>query len=121
MSLSRIGNTNPPCESVDPSTLVGYKVKAGDRIKIGWDSGNRGGGFVRLALAAQTDFSEAAFNKSVLKQTCFGADSRPGRYAFGNCVHPCNARGGCEFQNAQSDNQRYDTTITVPTNLKDGK
>jgi hypothetical protein len=121
MSLSRTGNIKPPCESVDPTKLVGYSVKAGDRLKIGWDSGNRGAGFVRLALAPQSDITEAAFNKSVLKQTCFGTDSRPGRYAFGNCVHPCNARGGCEFQNAGSDNQRYDTTITVPTNLKDGE
>lgn len=121
MSLSRTGNLRAPCEDVDPKTLIGYQVKAGDRLKIGWNSGNRGAGFVRLALASQSDMTEAAFNKSILKQTCFGIDVRPGRYAFGNCVHPCNARGGCGFQNSTTDNERYDTTITVPTNLKDGE
>lgn len=59
--------------------------------------------------------------RSVLRQTCFGYDDRPGRYAFGNCVHPCNGRGGCQFRNETSDNQRYDTSITVPTNLADGE
>ena len=120
MSLGRAGNGNAPCEDVDPSMLTGYSVNAGDRIKVGWPSGNRGGGFVRLALVSQAEMSETAFNEHVLKQTCFGYDSRPGRFAFGNCVHPCNARGGCEFQRDASDSQRYDTTIAIPTNLKDG-
>ena len=61
-----------------------------------------------------------SFFRSVLKQTCFGYDPRPGRYAFGNCIHTCDARGGCFYQNTTSDNQKYDTTITVPTNLANG-
>lgn len=39
---------------------------------------------------------------------------------FGSCNHPCNARGGCQFQSQASDTERYDTTITVPYNLANG-
>ncbi len=54
---------------------------------------------------------------NVVKATCFGYDSRPGRYLSGNCNHPCNGRAGCEFQSNVTDNERYDTTITVPYNI----
>ena len=39
-----------------------------------------------------------AYKKNVLKFTCYGHDQRPGRYAYGDCKHPCNARPGCEYQ-----------------------
>ena len=63
MSLSRTGNPKAPCESVDPTKLSGFNAVAGSRIKVGWDSGNRGGGFVRLALVPESDMTEAAFNR----------------------------------------------------------
>ncbi|KAL2911447.1 hypothetical protein HK105_209098 [Polyrhizophydium stewartii] len=133
-SLLRQAVTTGPCENVDAASVSSFAVTAGSRLKVGWDSGNRGGGFVRLSLAPVSRISEAAFNQSVLKVTCFGHDSRPGRYAcvappfspficaasLGNCNHPCNARGGCEFQASVDDTERYDTTITVPFNLADG-
>jgi hypothetical protein len=62
MSLTRAGNTNAPCENVEYSKLAGYEISAGARLKVGWSSGNRGGGFVRLALVPADKVSEASFN-----------------------------------------------------------
>ncbi|KAI8918728.1 hypothetical protein BC831DRAFT_419629 [Entophlyctis helioformis] len=120
MSLLRQGVTTGPCENVNVASLSSYAVKAGDRLKVGWPSGNRGGGFVRLSLTSANSITQAAFNQSVLKVTCFGYDARPGRYFAGSCNHPCNGRPGCLFQSAVNDTERYDTTITVPFNLANG-
>eukprot|EP00842_Homolaphlyctis_polyrhiza_P001278 jgi/Hompol1/2150/HPOL_002048-RA len=114
------GVTTGPCEPADINFVTSYAVQAGARLKVGWDSGNHGGGFVRLALAPASTITAAEFNSSILKLTCFGYDDRPGRYAFGNCVHPCNARGGCFFQANVTDNEKFDTTITIPYNLANG-
>lgn len=115
----RGGFFNGPCEGW-------YKggntpVKAGDRLKLGWTSNNHGGGFVRIALVAEGQHqSHANFKQNVIKVACYGNDQRPGKTLYGDCIHPCNARPGCEYQADVSDTERYDTTITVPTNLKDG-
>ncbi|KAL5032157.1 hypothetical protein BDV3_000750 [Batrachochytrium dendrobatidis] len=119
-SLLRQATTTGPCEAANINNVPSFGVQAGSRLKVGWDSGNRGGGYVRLALAPASSLNQATFNQSVLKLTCFGYDSRPGRYALGNCNHPCNGRGGCQYQSNTTDNQRYDTTITVPYNLANG-
>eukprot|EP00116_Pleurobrachia_bachei_P004876 sb/3465138/ len=60
------------------------------------------------------------FEKNVLKIVCYGHDERKGRTAYGDCVHPCNGRKGCEFMSNKYDGNRYDTTIKIPYNLKDG-
>ena len=52
-----------------------------------------------------------------MKVTCFGHDQRAGRFSFGSCNHPCNARRGCEYQSKADDVERFDTTITVPFNI----
>ena len=33
-----------------------------------------------------------------MKVACYGKDQRPGKTLYGDCVHPCNARPGCEYQ-----------------------
>ncbi|KAH6561015.1 hypothetical protein BSLG_010183 [Batrachochytrium salamandrivorans] len=119
-SLLRQAVTTGPCEAGNINNVPSFGVQAGSRLKVGWDSGNRGGGYVRLALAPANSLNQATFNQSVLKLTCFGYDSRDGRYALGNCNHPCDGRGGCSYQSNTTDNQRYDTTITVPYNLQNG-
>jgi hypothetical protein len=50
MSEIRAGIVDAPCEDLKPESFV-QVVKAGDRLKVGWTSGNRGGGWVRLSLA----------------------------------------------------------------------
>eukprot|EP00842_Homolaphlyctis_polyrhiza_P006976 jgi/Hompol1/868/HPOL_004433-RA len=112
-SLQRSGVTTGPCEPADINFVTSYAVQAGARLKVGWDSGNHGGkpSFNLVPLLVPG---------SILKLTCFGYDDRPGRYAFGNCVHPCNARGGCFFQANVTDNEKFDTTITIPYNLANG-
>ncbi|KAJ3126301.1 hypothetical protein HK098_007684 [Nowakowskiella sp. JEL0407] len=101
-----------PCESGIENAAVN-NVNAGDKLKVA-------GGYVRLALAPETSLTSQTFDSNVLKQTCFGTDERPNRAGFGNCVHPCNARGGCSWQTESKDRERYDTTITIPYNLADG-
>lgn len=56
-----------------------------------------------------------------MKQACYGHDQRQGRYAFGDCIHPCNGRPGCQWQNSVDDVERFDTSITIPYNLADGR
>ena len=55
MSYGRPGNIEAPCEAFHPNLSFTQSVQAGARLKVGWISGNRGGGFVRLALAPSTD------------------------------------------------------------------
>lgn len=43
MSSGRSGNTKAPCENFDLKDAYTQHVKAGDRLKVGWLSGNRGG------------------------------------------------------------------------------
>ncbi|XP_028393958.1 uncharacterized protein LOC114518207 isoform X2 [Dendronephthya gigantea] len=115
----RGGNQIGPCEPWYHGVV--NPVKAGDRIKVGWTSNNHGGGFVRLALVPESEMNNReAYKRNVLKFTCYGHDQRPGRYAYGDCKHPCNARPGCEYQSERDDVERYDTTLTIPYNLKDG-
>jgi len=121
----RGGTLSPPCEQVYKPART--PVKAGDRLKVGWTSNNHGGGYVRLALIrAKNDnrfnfygATEDEFKNNVLKFACYGHDETIG-VKFGDCVHPCNARPGCEFQRDVTDVERFDTTITVPTNLSPG-
>ena len=46
------------------------------------------------------------FEKNVLKIVCYGHDERKGGTAYGDCVHPCNARKGCEFMSNKYDGNR---------------
>uniref|UniRef100_A0A7M6DPJ0 Uncharacterized protein n=1 Tax=Clytia hemisphaerica TaxID=252671 RepID=A0A7M6DPJ0_9CNID len=97
------------------------EVEAGDRLKVGWVSNNHGGGFARIALVPWNERKNAqSYKNNVMKFACYGHDERPGRYGSGDCKHPCNGRPGCEYQSDPSDFERYDTTIGIPTNLKDG-
>ncbi|KAJ3326346.1 hypothetical protein HDV06_000222 [Boothiomyces sp. JEL0866] len=86
-------------------------------MKVAWLSGNRGGGFVKLSLAPFNSMTQATFDANLLKISCFGYDQRPHRESREQCNHPCNARAGCAFQSAVDDNERYDTSITIPYNL----
>lgn len=115
----KAGDTTGPCEKWYKGATT--DVLAGDRLKVGWTSNNHGGGYVRLALVpeSQKDSHEAYLN-NVLKVVCYGHDQRPGMFRFGDCKHPCNARPGCQYQSDVLDNERYDTTITIPFNLADG-
>ncbi|KAJ3278869.1 hypothetical protein HK104_001960 [Borealophlyctis nickersoniae] len=119
--LPRTGSFTGPCEPESTNGRTATPVKAGDRLKVGWVSGNNAGGYVRLALVPDSQATnETAFDNSVLKATCFGTDERAGRSAFGSCVHPCNGRSGCQWQANETDTERYDTGITIPYNLADG-
>ena len=63
--------------------------------QVSWLSGNKQGGYVRLSLVPEAIEKEAAsYDVNVLKFTCFGDTDKNDS----DCVHPCNARGGCEFQ-----------------------
>ncbi|ORY02236.1 hypothetical protein K493DRAFT_208583, partial [Basidiobolus meristosporus CBS 931.73] len=111
-----------PCETVRGSKRPVTPIQAGERLKVGWPSNNHGGGFVRLALVPESQIDdEEAYKSHVLKFTCYGHDERPNKFQYGDCDHPCNARPGCEYQSNRNDTERYDTTITIPTNLKDGR
>lgn len=82
-------------------SLGKYQVKSRVKflLQVGWTSNNHGGGFVRLALVPESEVNNReAYKRNVLKFTCYGHDQRPGRYAYGDCKHPCNARPGCEYQ-----------------------
>ncbi len=66
MAAGRPGNDVGPCELADLSGALVQVVQAGARLKVGWISGNRGGGFVRLSLAPFADaLSAADFDRSV--------------------------------------------------------
>lgn len=122
-----------PCErEVLETASPRLTVRAGDRLKVGWPSRNQGGGYVRLALVPiASRLDKGAFDRNVLKITCFGHDEREDKYFDGYCHHPCNARGACDYQGKQSssaletseanDEHRYDTTVGIPTNLPDGE
>lgn len=121
MSPSQVG----PCDGgrldQDPPPIT--DIQAGERLKVAWPSLNQGGGIVRLALVPEKDsFMHSAYDASVIKLTCFGHDQRVGRYnqTTGLCLHPCNGRPGCHFQQSTDDLERYDTSIAIPTNLEDG-
>ncbi|XP_004342896.2 chitinase [Capsaspora owczarzaki ATCC 30864] len=118
----RGGFTTGPCEPTTPGQTVPVtNIKAGERLKVGWTSNNHGGGYVRLALVPDAQsLDTAAYASNVLKMACYGHDQRPGRYQYGDCIHPCNGRGACAYQSEIDDVERYDTTITIPTNLADG-
>lgn len=48
------------------------EVTAGDRLKVGWVSGNQGGGYVRLALVPESDAGDAAnFDRYVSAEGAF--------------------------------------------------
>lgn len=99
-------------------TIAVTEVEAGDRLKIGWVSNNHGGGYARIALVPWGQHRSAAnFKNNVMKFACYGHDTRPGKYQYGDCKHPCNGRPGCQYQARQTDDERYDTTIGIPTNL----
>ena len=74
-----------------------------------------------LRKISQEFFADRINIRNVLKQACFGHDERPGRYAYGDCIHPCNGRPGCEWQTSATDSERYDTSIKIPQNLADGR
>lgn len=110
-----------PCEPFSGRPPV-TSVQAGDKLKVGWTSNNHGGGFVRLALVPESQQANAdAYKRNVLKAACYGHDTRPGKTRYGDCIHPCNGRPGCEWQTTEADRERFDTTITIPTNLENGR
>lgn len=115
-------NSVAPCEAAKFDSLSQVTpVYVGDRLKVGWVSNNRCGGYVRLALVPLEKRNDpAAFDMNVVKYACFGHDERFGEFQDPTCNHPCNARGGCEYQTDLEDVNRYDTTIAIPTNLDDG-
>lgn len=116
----RGGHLQPVCEPLSARAPTTY-VKAGDRLKLGWPSNNHGGGFVRISLVPVSQYQdEAVALKNVLKFACYGHDTRPSRTRYGDCKHPCDARGGCDYPRDIKDMERYDTTVGIPTNLKDG-
>lgn len=119
-NVGRGGEQDNTCENDGRSAFV-TNVEAGDRLKTGWTSNNHAGGFVRLSLVPfGQQNNEEVLKKNVLKFVCYGHDTRPHKTIFGDCKHPCDARPGCEYQNNQYDIHRFDTTITIPTNLKEG-
>ncbi|XP_047130116.1 uncharacterized protein LOC124810020 isoform X1 [Hydra vulgaris] len=124
MSLGRGGVQSKACDGNPESDLVPVtQLQAGDRLKIGWPSNNHAGGYVRLSLVSLGQHTSENFQKNVLKFVCYGSDMRVNNIKaskYGDCYHPCNARPGCEFQSESNDCERYDTTIGIPTNLKDG-
>lgn len=86
----RAGNTRAPCENVPINKRPLTRLRAGQRLKVGWSSLNHGGGYVRLALAKEVPAHKSSdFNNNVLKVTCFGVDGRPGKFRDGECIHPC--------------------------------
>eukprot|EP00835_Amoeboradix_gromovi_P003548 NODE_239_length_13273_cov_0.404964.p1 type:complete len:1101 gc:universal NODE_239_length_13273_cov_0.404964:7318-4016(-) len=117
---SRGGILTPSCEAFTSSSPTN-KVSPGDRLKVGWVSNNHGGGYVKLSFVPFDSINELTFQQNVLKLACYGIDERPGRYAYGDCVHPCNGRGGCDYQKSTTDIERFDTTVKIPMNLKAGK
>ena len=46
------------------------------------------------------------FEQNVLKVVCYGHDERKGKTSYGDCVHPCNARKGCEYMANKYDGNR---------------
>ena len=71
---------------------------------MGWTSNNHAGGFVRIALVPEGQHkSNKNFEQNVLKVACYGKDQRPGGTRYGDCVHPCNTRPGCEYQSGWLD------------------
>ncbi|XP_066911719.1 uncharacterized protein [Clytia hemisphaerica] len=118
--VNRGGVTSAQCESESASIYV-TEVEAGDRLKVGWVSNNHGGGFARIALVPWNERKNVqSYKNNVMKFACYGHDERPGRTRTGSCFHPCNARPGCEYQAVPEDDERFDTTIGIPTNLEDG-
>ena len=78
------------------------EVEAGDRLKVGWVSNNHGGGLARIALVPWSERRNAqSYKNNVMKFACYGHDERPGQYRTGGCMHPCNARPGCEYQSSK--------------------
>jgi len=76
---------------------------------------------VRLSMVPEgAEIVQDNFDMNVMKVTCFGHDTRANKTAFGQTVHPGNARGPCEYQTDPTDINRYDTGMTVPYNLKPG-
>ena len=116
----RAGNRVAACEALTVNSPIN-NVNPGDRLKVGWPSNNRAGGYVRLGLIPfSNSIIESQFEQNVIKVTCFG-NSLAGQSANGDCIHPCNARAGCAFQKTSNDVDRYDTTIKIPLNLAAGK
>ena len=67
--------------------------------QLGWTSNNHAGGFVRIALVPEGQHkSNQNFKQNVMKVACYGKDQRPGKTLYGDCIHPCNARPGCQYQ-----------------------
>ena len=78
------------------------ELEAGDRLKVGWVSNNHGGGYARIALVPWAERRNAqSYKNNVMKFACYGHDERPGQYRTGGCMHPCNARPGCEYQSSK--------------------
>ena len=75
-----------------------YAFNVFSTLQLGWPSNNHGGGFVRISLVPVSQYQdEAVALKNVLKFVCYGHDTRPSRTRYGDCKHPCNARGGCDY------------------------
>lgn len=70
-------------------------------MKVGWTSNNHAGGWVRISLVPWSWMDtkdEATLKKNVMKVACYGHDTRPSKTRNGDCVHPCDGRGGCDYQ-----------------------
>ena len=67
-------------------------------VQVGWSSNNHGGGFVRISSVLENQHQhESIALRNVLKFVCYGHNTRAGRTRFGDCQHPCDARGGCDY------------------------
>ena len=78
----------------------GYRILINQLFhsKVGWTSNNHGGGFVRISLVPDGQHQDENIAiRNVLKYVCYGHDTREGRTKYGDCKHPCNARGGCQY------------------------
>ena len=85
-------------------------VEAGDRLKLGWVSNNHGGGYVRISLVPFGQHrNPEKFKANVLKFACYGKETRPNTFSTGDCLHPCNARPGCEYQSSMYSNDSKST------------
>eukprot|EP00736_Rhodelphis_marinus_P009750 Rmarinus@m.6590 len=103
--LSNVGDMLAPCgAATDVDEIPTNFVTAGDRLKIGWLSHLQVTGVSRIALVPEGE--EDMLDQNVLKVVCFGGDV---------------PHKGCEFVASEhADGTHYETTVTVPTNLKSG-
>ena len=79
-------------------------------MQVGWPSNNHGGGFVRISLVPENQHQDESI---ALRNVFYGHDTRAGRTRFGDCQHPCDGRGGCDYPTGTFYHAKliYDTGI----------